>query len=794
MSRLRAALSHPGLNNSMPHYKISEGIAHIEDLNLDEFIAVLKNLPQFQGFEKLDGANLWFGLDGEGKLFTSREGKRSNADRKYKVSDWAMRSNLDQFRAAHAALLRVEEVIVSVLQPDDTVEAEVMFGNQPNTVSYGTQNRSFLAILRGVNDTADDRVQTLSNALSGKSADVKIEVLATDDGEKLRPFQFTTSFEFITAPQIDAERLKISEVEKSIEKLEAFLSSDSTISGFTNGELISVSLNQIPMEKRDAVKQARSSLVAAIESDFKLPIKQQLLNKLVRNTGSKLTDPQDKNAVDIEGVVLRDPVSGRQVKVVDKDLFTVMNKFNQSARARIQSALSTTNPDASLESRGGLLGELRIRIAQVLGNRELAKASNLRKIAQSLKGETASDTVKALAASLNIDDFQELKLKTLAIISSTSKQLKTELEVFKKQKGEFKLKLKDGKEVKLSPETIKKTLVNFAEAKANLQDLFNKIKNADDLPQFLAVMYGGIIKGVQTANIAEELITERKNSPKKKKNAKTASLGEIDLMDFQGKEAFALVNGYLATIFLTMFIFQNNDAQGLRILRDRKNYRLTRWAHDMSPLNHWGYMFWRNSRPDVKRVLLNRAEKEISKIARGVPAPWWKFMHMDFSFNKLVKIDWDDHRSAVQRIIDLSGLRSERLNNLLDSVVRWQELTYDEKIKASNKLYMYSLQFIPRAALFQRFRIVQNELVLTPPEPTDMKESLLKSVANIAEEGDAAIAPSSGSVLATASGEIAAVPSLLMNKNRNVVKRKRNPNLSKLGFRFKDPRTKNDAY
>lgn len=782
----------------MTHHKISEGIDHVEDLSLGEFIAVLKNLPQFDAFEKLDGAQLWFGLDEEGKLFTSREGKRSNAERKYKSSDWAMRSNLDQFRAAHAALFRFDDIITSVLQPGDTVEAEVLFGNQPNTVSYGMGNRSFLALLRGVNDTPDDRVQALLTALSGKTADVKIETLVTDDGEKLRTMPLMTTFEFTTAQQIDSAKLKISEVQASIQKLEAFLDNQSAIEGYTNGELAAVSLNQVPMEKREAVKQAREELVATIESDFKLPIKQQLLNKLVRNSSSQLADPEDKNNVDIEGIVLRDPVSGRQVKIVDKDLFTTVNKFNQAARSRIQSALQTTNPDASLESRGGLLGELRIRIAEMLGNRELAKASNLRKLVQPLKGATAADTVRAFAASLNIDDFQELKLKTLAMISSTSKQLKAELENFKKEKEQFKLKLKNGKEMKLSPDVVKKTLVSFAEAKSNLQDLFDKVKGADDLPQFLAVIYGGVIRGMQeAATVTEEMLTERKAAAKKKKKKRTAALGEVDLMDFHGKEAFELINGYLATIFLTMFIFHVGDVQGLRILRDRKNYRMSRWSHDMSPFNHWGYMFWRTSRPDVKDVLLNRAETEIGKVAKRIPTPWWKFMHMDFSFNKLVKIDWVDHRTTVQRIIDLSGLRSERLNSLLDAMVRWPELTYDEQIKATNKLYMYALQFIPRAALFQRFRIVQNQLVLNPPESILMKESLLKAVSKLSEDdgagggGEAAsvsTAPSSSTVLATSSTEVAAVPSMLFNTNRNIVKRKRNPDLSKLGFRFKDPR------
>lgn len=769
---------------------LQEGIEHVDDLDIDEFIAVITNLSKFKAYEKLDGANLWFGLDDGGRFFTSREGKRAGADKKYSVTDWGDRSNLEQFKAAHSALSKVTDTIESVLRPGDTIEAEVLYGEQPNAISYGLNNKSLVALLRGVNDTPEDRVEALVSALSGKTVDVKVQGVSSDDGESLRPIAVMTNFEFVAPQEIDALKIETSEIEAAVKKFQDFLQEPSTIDGMSNGELATVSLNTIDKEKKESVKTARADLLQSIYFDHKLPIKSQLLDKLVRGRKSKVSPEESDSS--IEGIVLRDPVSGRQVKIVDKDLFTVLNKFNQSARGRIQSPLRSTDPDSSLESKGGILGEVRIKIADALGNRELAKMSNLRKEIQKVKGADAKETVQRFAASLNVTDFEALKIRSLSIISAASKVLKAELQDFKDNKDQYKLKMKDGTEIKLSGPTIKKTLVAFAEGRESLEKLFSRIKGAANIDEFVAVMYGGVIKGMQENSLKEELLIEKRAVKKKKKT----QVGEVDLRDFEGRESFHLINGYLAIVFLTMFIHHVNDVQGMRLLRDRKNCRLTRWSHDMSPFNHWGYMFWRTNRPDVKAVLPNRAEKDIKRITDKLPDPWWKFLHMDFSYSKGVKIDWADHRATLQRIIDLSGLRNQRLNSLLDEAVRWPELTFDEQVKAMNRLYLYAMQFVPRSSLFQRFRQVQTNLVLNPPESILVKESLLKQIAlreddggGAAAGGDASASPSTGTPvgLATSNSDIASLPSRISSQ-RTVIKRKRNPAMVMLGFKFKDPR------
>lgn len=770
---------------------LSESVAHIEDLGLDEFIQALRELPEMKAQEKLDGSNLWVGIDENGRFFTSREGKRANSERKHKLSDWPDLSVHNQFKAAHAALEQKLDVLEQHLSPGSIVELEVLYGAQPNSVSYGTGGAQ-LAVLRGVEGTTDETAENLSKALKGQRVDVKFEAVSSDDGENLKLRPETVTVEFMEPAELDPAKLRLPELDDALSKLEAFLKEPSAVDGKTKYELLTLNLNQVPKDKRDAAKIARAELQAELHREHKLPIKKLLIDRLVKSLRTQSTG----DGLEIEGVVLR-AKDGRQLKIVDKDVFTAVNRFNQSVRAELQGPISTTDQEAGLEAQGGLVGRLKIRIASVLGNRELAKGAAAKKVLSSLKGEDPADTIRNLAKSMpNLDDFQQLRLKILAMISATNKELAEKLKEFKETKGEYKLRLKDGREFGLSDDTVKKTLASFAETKRNLTELFNKVKSTERLDQLLAVLYGGQAKAVH-ARVDEELFEA------KAKKRRRASFGEIDLSDFERKDSFQLFNGYFAMVFLAMFMFHTQDMLSLRKLRDRKNYMLKRWSPDMSPFNHWGYLMWRNGRPDVKKHLTRQVQAELFKVTRHIPQPWWKFLHMDFSLDKQVKVDWSDHRKTMQRVIDLSGLRSERLNSLLDWMIRWPELTQDEQIKAANRLYMYALQFVPRSFLFTRFRAIQPTLLMTSPAATDpmvIEGSLLKQINRLSEDEGAAPGGEGGAAIstgptvgATSAGDISSLqakvmPGKMLARGRVVVKRKRNPATKRLSYVFNDPR------
>lgn len=107
-------------------------ITHVEDLDIESFLRVIEKLHEFQAVQKLDGANLRVGLDEDGELFTSREQKGGR--RFYRESDFPKNSAYDGFKAAHAVVEKAEGYFLEVLVPGESINLEIIYGPQPNTV------------------------------------------------------------------------------------------------------------------------------------------------------------------------------------------------------------------------------------------------------------------------------------------------------------------------------------------------------------------------------------------------------------------------------------------------------------------------------------------------------------------------------------------------------------------------------------------------------------------------------------------------------------------------------------
>jgi hypothetical protein len=253
------------------------------------------------------------------------------------------------------------------------------------------------------------------------------------------------------------------------------------------------------MDVRPEAKLKKTEALARIMTDFKLPIKKELLNNYVNKIKPSLgaSDVTPDEDVGIEGVVLRDPTTGDLIKLVDKDAFTTINAFNHAIRNQISGVVKTLDGAAPLENRGGIVGNMKINIADLLGNKELARGAAAKKAFAAVKGTDTEKTVRNFADSLDIPDFLGFKRKLLAVVSQGYKDLQALLDDFKEHKDEYQLKLKNGNVIGISPEIEKRTLLVFAESLKNLQDLFERLKKTKSLAQVVAVLYGHIAKAVQ---------------------------------------------------------------------------------------------------------------------------------------------------------------------------------------------------------------------------------------------------------------------------------------------------------
>lgn len=764
------------------------GIAHIEDLSTQDFMSTLETLDRSQATEKLDGANLYFGIDLDtDRLFTSREGKKKNATRYFSADDYPYFSGTNPFRAAHLALEEVEPKIRQAMQAGQTVEIEVLFGKQPNAIMYGAGDKSYIAFLRGVNGTTSDVVDRLTGTLLGTTATVETKVVSSTDGDQLDLVDVTTTFEFIGPQTVDmTPATQDPDFKAMLEQFNKFL--NSSASGLpdgvemTNGELDATSMSSIKIVDRPAVKAAKEKMQSHIMRVYKMPIKKFLLGKLTASSKSKLAvsdeNVDDKNSVGIEGIVLRDPTSGELVKLVDKTAFTAINSFNHTVRGQISGTVRTVDDNAPLESRGGVVGHMKIQIAKALGNPDLARAGQAKKIIAEFEGETPVETLKEFADSLNINDFQGKKNFILAIIKQAQADLTSLRDEFNSNKDEYSLTLPGGKIIGISDEVEKRTMLSFAEAQANLKDLEKKVKSAPSLPVLLAVLYGHAVpqeSKLDTENAeVMEAVAKKKKTPSKKNSARW----DNDTARFAGKDSWSLMNIYFATVMLATLMYKANDRLGLRMLQDKTNFRMASIHPTMSTLNFWGYPIWKSNTDKVKKLIGAKAAKEINTVVRRVPTAWYKFLHMDLSFGRDVPINWNDHYKTMTILQQYPGMKFERVSFLLKGLFGYENLSYDQKLKVLNALHLYVAQFIPGSPLFARMKDVQRQLMFNPND--------LESIMTLTELQKPPVATNetadAGAVGVGATAPLSG-PLFGSGKKPTVVKRKRNTEIKHLSFK-----------
>lgn len=475
-----------------------ESIIHIEDLPARKFIDEIKNIHAKIITEKLDGANLWFGVDEKG-FYTSREGKNSKQKRFYQVSDYPVIANYNGFRAAHLALEKAKKIILKYFQPGDVAEIEVLFGRQPNTVTYGEVDKNYIVILRPVEGTSEEKVKKLASALNNQEVTVQSAVVSSFDGNDLQTNDELLKWKFTSVRPLKGANLDLEEVNALIQDLENFLQQkNEKITVKTNEEVAELSLNKIEKDRRDAAKAERERVKKHILEKFKLPIKEILLSKFVRKIKPMLQDanlaPSDD--IGVEGVVLRDENSDDQVKIVDRDVFTAINFFNSTVRSQVSGTVKTTDQDAPIELRGGAFGQAKIRIANLLGSKDLALTTGLNKIVLKFKGKDAQETAANISKSLNVQNFDSIKRKSEAVLENSIREINEILTTFKSESDKYTLRLKSGKEIGISPSVMKRTLTAFAETKKDINTIVSGIKRSANMAELVMALYGTSIEKV----------------------------------------------------------------------------------------------------------------------------------------------------------------------------------------------------------------------------------------------------------------------------------------------------------
>lgn len=398
----------------------SRGIPHIEDLPCNQAVKTLQELHNFRITEKIDGAQILFGIDELG-FYTSRETKGGR--RIYSESDYESRFSTTYMRSAHKVLENNLPLLRAAgMTLGDQVEAEVIYGELPNVVPY-SKDTSYIVFLR----TTQGRIgiSDLKKSLDGHTSSVSLTVPYTNDGQTIEITEVEDIWKFASVPHISVN-LVPELVNFYIKEMTDFLSIKDPVTAQTYGSLVDMPLNKRPCwsdsadwsKLKDYIKDKRQTIRDIFLRDHMLPVKEVLLDNWVRNKASMFGPPVQHGGW-IEGVVLHDNSSGKMVKLVDKSLFgTVRIQAWAKRNLLTENARNTSGPHS-------FVGQLMLDMATSTGHPALGTI-NAKRYLKTL-GSTTQERVSAVSKSTNI---VLVKPKWLLLLGSKESHLKQDLDKY----------------------------------------------------------------------------------------------------------------------------------------------------------------------------------------------------------------------------------------------------------------------------------------------------------------------------------------------------------------------------
>ena len=484
-------------------YRLHEGIEHIEALPLEKFLHAVENLEKFIATEKLDGANLVFGFDNKGKFYTSREAKGA-AQKLYSVSDYEVNAANSGFASAHAALEKVAPELKKVVDNGEAVEVEILFGRQPNAIVYGSSYVAFLRMLPGDSKKHPDqeKVKKLADVMKNKSVDVTTKHVATDDGVDIKAESVKHTWKFTSVSYVESHHFAKVNVKKEIADFRKFLKKKNKVGGLdlTNMDIIGIKLTSVPKNIRPEVKAEREKLAKMATDKFKLPIKEKFLNEILRQLAPALRDievePHEETGV--EGVVLLNPKTLEQLKIVDKDVFTIINQFNFAIRNEIKSTTRGRQKfeNVSLGVEGDVFGDMLKRVANAVGIPGLGEYISIKRTIKKFVGKDREETLNNFTKEFKIQQVNKLKPKVVAGIEEGISDLEEGLKKYNKEWKSYTLKLKTGKDIKYTEEIHKRTLMVFAEVRKEMREMLANVKKAKNVGDIAVAVYGKQLKSI----------------------------------------------------------------------------------------------------------------------------------------------------------------------------------------------------------------------------------------------------------------------------------------------------------
>lgn len=467
-------------------------IPHIESVPTQEFIDVIKNLSNYTITEKIDGNNLIFGYDNQGMFYTSREAK--GGERYYSPSDYPLTAANNIFRSAHVALTK-HPFLKNQVGVGNQVECEILYGRQPNAVVYGDNHITFLRGIPGDNgkNPEEDLLERLKQQVCGCCCTVDCKKVVSYDGSNVDTVTDQPIWNFSATKTIDPNCFDIKKLNNQIEKLEKLLNTE-VYDDCSVRYLLDINLNKIQASKRDQFKKKRDQYNELV-TKHKLQIKDTLLKTLREYTPHLRTTtilPEAGEIAGIEGVVLLCKETHSQYKIVDKDEFTAINKFNFAIRNQIKATSQVGKQSKKLLSGcNDVYGTMLQSISKRLGCEELGDYMNITRFLKANKGKQVMDTIDNVITHIPNKDVNVI----VDICDAISNLDKLRREYLQKWE-DLEYMLPDKRKIKYSESTHARTLLFFAEVNQELMCMLKAIQSSQSIQETIMILFSKQLQNI----------------------------------------------------------------------------------------------------------------------------------------------------------------------------------------------------------------------------------------------------------------------------------------------------------
>jgi hypothetical protein len=674
-----------------------------EDLPIKQFISKLKALGDYTISAQADGLSFYFGIDEDGSFYTSAYSPDKRTKFAYKLSDYPLRVENNQYRAAHVALSKYDSEISSILENGQAIEcqleanAETQFG--------GTYNK--IIIIRPVTGEStiakSQVIDNLYDKLGSTKITVKCKQLLSIDGEELSTQDTITHWKVSKSKSDKGTMLTSSKLESLLHKLEGFLSQTNQVAKdhgleMTNMDIASANLTKIPVNIRPVIESERTKLNKAILNKYKFPIKSELIAKLESEFGTQA------------GLIHK----GSDSVWLSSNEFSANGKFDTIPKRELKGFLRTTDKNASLEDRGGIEGIANQRIADLFGMPELIHYSSAKKVFKNLRGSNPRETARNFANQLGKMDFYGVRLKIGTIFDYSRQLASKKLEKFKAESSDFKHVTSSGESEGYSPEDIKLNLGYFAQTIEGFEDKINELKRCKDFTDIVLMLYEPIINSLHGKHITESILEESIKHP---------SLEQVSHLTAED-----ICAAYTATLIASQLLLRAKYKQVATLLKDQAHANLKTYKeHGMSPLNFWGMVVFSPFIASMKGQMQAHVVSDLKKLSGRITITRIHNIHKTLSTGSLIQ-DWDLQEENAKLVAMRLETRGQAINMAITGIRHWDDITLSDKNTIIAKVFYYLQRHVPNSPLLVHVRHLANETLTNAAKEDNLKKEPLQDV------------------------------------------------------------------